>query len=98
MNNEIFEDYMYKKNPNWQQMLSFNDITKLKELYELKKYYEERNKTLLQRQFSSLANIDYSTDYEKNNVELGKIYDQLNIMTSSITVTNELNNHNNKSI
>ena len=95
---KTFQEFMNEKNPNWQQVLPMETITKLKELYDLKTYYEERNKTLMQRQFTSSAGIDYSTDYEKNNQELGNIYNQINEMTASLTVTNTITNENVRSM
>lgn len=92
MKRETFQEYMTKMNPNWQQ-LPLETIEKAKGLFELKNYYEDRGKTLMEKQFSSSAGIDYSTDYEKNNAKLGQIYEQLN-ETVSISNTNEHINTN----
>ena len=96
-NNETFEEYMTKTNPYWKQ-LSLETIQKAKNLYDLKKYYEDRATTLLKRQFSSSAGIDYTTDYEKTNEELVKTRSMLDNLIKPLENTNEMINLNIRSI
>jgi hypothetical protein len=96
-NEETFQNYMTKTNPNWQQ-LPMDTIQQAKELYDLEKYYEDRATTLLKRQFSSSAGIDYTNDYEKTNAELAKTRARLDNLIKPLEKTNEMINSNVRSM
>ena len=96
-NKENFQEYIAKINPNWQQ-LPINTIQQAKDLFELKKYYEDRATTLLKRQFSSSVGIDYTNDYEKTNTERIKISNELDNLIKPLENTNEIINSNIRSM
>ena len=88
-NKENFQEYMAKMNPNWQQ-LPMDTLQQAKDLFELKKYYEDRATTLLKRQFSNSVGIDYTNDYEKTNSERVKISNKLDNLIKPLENTNEI--------
>ena len=94
---ETFDQYMKKNNPNWQQ-LPMKTIQQAKDLYELKKYHDQRAMTLLERQFSSSAGIDYTTDFEKAKSESEKISARLDNLIKPLENTNEMINSNVRSM
>ena len=91
MNKKTFEEYLTEFNPNWKQILPLELIIKAKDLYRLKDFYQENNKTIIEKHTSNF-NEDYTDKFLQNTLKLSEVYNNLKSIVSILTentVSNE---------
>ena len=91
MNKKTFEEYLTEFNPNWKQILPLEIVTKAKHLYRLKDFYQEENKTIIEKQTNNY-DIDYTDTFMHNTLKLSEVYNKLRSIVSLLTentVSNE---------
>ena len=89
MNKKTFEEYLTEFNPNWKQILPFELIIQAKDLYRLKDFYQENNKTIIEKHN---YNEDYTEKFLQNTLKLSEVYNKLKSIVSLLTentVSNE---------
>ena len=89
MNKKTFEEYLTEFNPNWKQILLFELIIQAKDLYRLKDFYQENNKTIIEKHN---YNEDYTDKFLQNTLKLSEVYNKLKSIVSLLTentVSNE---------
>lgn len=89
MNKKTFEEYLTEFNPNWKQILPFELIIQAKDLYRLKDFYQENNKTIIEKHN---YNEDYTDKFMQNTLKLSEVYNKLKSIVSLLTentVSNE---------
>ncbi len=89
MNKKTFEEYLTEFNPNWKQILPFELIIQAKDLYRLKDFYQENNKTIIEKHN---YNEDYTDKFLQNTLKLSEVYNKLKSIVSLLTenaVSNE---------
>lgn len=89
MNKKTFEEYLTEFNPNWKQILPFELILQAKDLYRLKDFYQENNKTIIEKHN---YNKDYTDKFLQNTLKLSEVYNKLKSIVSLLTentVSNE---------
>ena len=91
MNKKTFEEYLAEFNPNWKQILSLELIVKAKDLYRLKDFYQEKNKTIIE-EYTNNKIDDYTDKFLQNTLKLSEVYNKLKGIVSLLTentVSNE---------
>lgn len=89
MSKKTFEEYLTEFNPNWKQILPFELIIQAKDLYRLKDFYQENNKTIIEKHN---YNEDYTDKFMQNTLKLSEVYNKLKSIVSLLTentVSNE---------
>lgn len=91
MNKKTFEEYLTEFNPNWKQILPFELIIQAKDLYRLKDFYQENNKTIIE-EYTNNKIEDYTDKFLQNTSKLSEVYNKLKSIVSLLTentVSNE---------
>ena len=66
-----FERYMNSNFPNWKTTLNLDEIAEIKRKYDKVEAWNNTIKTIINNERNhNLANIDYSTDYDKAQINL----------------------------
>ena len=61
-----FEEYMENEIPNYKDFISDDKLNELKEMYSDYLTYFNAARENIKSQFNSKANLDFTTEYEKN--------------------------------